>query len=64
MSKKDRLERDYKDFNNAIEYAAQSKLKKIHEEANALKEAAEKTGKAVEESINELAKAGKKKVNT
>ena len=61
MSKKDRLEKDYKDFNNAIENAAQSELKKIHEETNALKEEAQKTSKAVEESINEQANAGKKK---
>jgi hypothetical protein len=61
VSKKDRLEKDYKDFNNAIENAAQSELKKIHEETNALKEEAQKTSKAVEESINEQANAGKKK---
>ena len=64
MLKKDRLEKDYKEFNNAIEHAAQSRLKKIHEETNALKETAEKTGKAVEESVNERANAARKKVNT
>ncbi len=65
MSKKDKLEKDYKKFNLDIEHEAENELKKIQEESDALKKEASKIGEAVERSINEKEpKATKKKVNT
>ncbi|MGD0644764.1 MAG: hypothetical protein ABSA75_07655 [Candidatus Bathyarchaeia archaeon] len=65
MSKKDKLEQDYKNFNMNIERAAEREIKEIREEINAVREEARKISEAVELSINEKeAKAVKKKVNT
>jgi len=65
MSTKDKLEKDYKNFNMNIERIAEREIKKIQEETIALKEEASKIGEAVELSLkaNE-AKTTKKKVNT
>ena len=65
MSKKQKLEKDYKKFNQSIEREAEDEIKKIQEETIALKEEASKIGEAVELSLkaNE-AKTTKKKVNT
>ncbi len=65
MSKKQKLEKDYKKFNKSIEREAEDGIKKIQEETIALKEEASKIGEAVELSLkaNE-AKTTKKKVNT
>jgi hypothetical protein len=65
MSKKDKLEKDYKKFNKNIEHEAEEEIKKIQEETIALKEEASKIGEAVELSLktNET-KTTKKKVNT
>jgi hypothetical protein len=65
MSKKEKLEKDYQNFNLNIERIAEEEIKKIREKANAIKEEASKTGEAVELSLNEgEPKAAKKKVNT
>lgn len=64
MSKKDKLEEDYKNFNMTIERVAEEEIKKIREKTNMIKEEASKMGEAVELSLNEKeAKATKKKVN-
>ncbi len=65
MSKKQKLEKDYKKFNKSIEREAEDEIKKIQQETIALKEEASKIGEAVELSLkaNE-AKTTKKKVNT
>lgn len=52
MSKRNKLEKDYRASNMAIEQAVESEIKRIQEETNSLKEEAQKTGIAVEESIN------------
>ncbi|HYA78406.1 MAG TPA: hypothetical protein VEF91_06775 [Verrucomicrobiae bacterium] len=65
MSTKDKLEKDYKNFNMNIERIAEREIKKIHEETIALKEEASKIGEAVELSLKaDEAKSTKKKVNT
>jgi len=65
MSKKDKLEKDYKKFNKNIEREAEDEIKKIQQETIALKEEASKIGEAVELSLKtDEAKATKKKVNT
>jgi len=65
MSKKEKLEKDYQNFNLNIERIAEEEIKKIREKANAIKEEATKMGKAVELSLNEgEPKAARKKVNT
>ena len=65
MSKKEKLEKDYQNFNLNIERIAEEEIKKIREKANAIKEEASKMGEAVELSLNEEeTKATKKKVNT
>ena len=65
MSKKEKLEKDYQNFNLNIERIAEEEIKKIREKANAIKEEASKTGEAVEFSLSEEEpKAAKKKVNT
>ena len=62
---KDKLEKDYKKFNLAIEQEAENQLKKIQEESDELKKEAARIGEEVENSINEKQpKAPKKKVNT
>jgi outer membrane murein-binding lipoprotein Lpp len=62
MSKKEKLETDYQNFNLNIERIAEEEIKKIREKANAIKEEASKTGEAVELSLNkEGTKAAKKK---
>jgi hypothetical protein len=65
MSKKEKLEKDYQNFNLNIERIAEEEIKKIREKANAIKKEASKMGEAVELSLNEEeAKSAKKKVNT
>ena len=65
MSKKQKLEKDYKKFNKSIEREAEDEIKKIQQETSALKEEASKIGEAVELSLKtDEAKATKKKVNT
>ena len=65
MSKKEKLEKDYQNFNLNIERMAEEEIKKIREKANAIKEEASRIGEAVELSINkEEMKTVKKKVNT
>ena len=65
MSKKDKLEEDYQNFNLNIERIAAEEIKKIREKANAIKEEANKIGEAVELSLNEReTKTATKKVNT
>lgn len=65
MSKKEKLEKDYQNFNMNIERMAEEEITKIREKANAIKEAAKKTGEAVAVSLNESEmKSARKKVNT
>ena len=65
MLKKEKLEKDYQNFNLNIERIAEEEIKRIREKANAIKEEASKMGKAVELSLNEgEMKATRKKVNT
>ena len=65
MSSKEKLEKDYENFNMNIERMSEEEIKKIKEKANALKEEASKIGEAVELSLNEEeAKTARKKVNT
>lgn len=65
MSKKEKLEKDYQNFNLNIERIAEEEIKKIREKANALKEEASKIGEAVELSLKEgETKTAMKKVNT
>jgi hypothetical protein len=65
MSKKEKIEEDYQNFNLNIERIAADEIKKIREKANALKEEASKVGDAVELSLNEKeTKTATKKVNT
>ncbi len=65
MSKKDKLEEDYQNFNQNIERLAAEEIKKINEKVNALKEEARKIGEAVELSLHEReTKSATKKVNT
>lgn len=65
MSKKDKLEEDYQNFNLNIERIAAEEIKKIREKANTIKEEANKIGEAVELSLNEReTKTATKKVNT
>jgi len=65
MSKKEKLEKDYQNFNLNIERIAEEEIKKIREKANAIKEEASKMGETVELSLNEEEKkAARKKVNT
>jgi hypothetical protein len=64
MSKKDRLEKDYKNFNLNIERVAEREIKKIQEKTNEIKDEASRIGEAVELSIGEKElKSVKKKVN-
>jgi len=65
MSSKEKLEKDYENFNMNIERMSEEEIKKIKEKANALKEEASKIGEAVELSLNEEeGKTARKKVNT
>ena len=64
MSKKEKLEKDYQNFNLNIERIAEEEIKKIREKANAIKEEASKIGEAVELSLNEEETKARKKVNT
>ena len=65
MSNKEKLEKDYQNFNLKIERMAEEEIKKISEKANALKEEACKMGEAVEFSLTEgEEKVARKKVNT
>ena len=65
MSKKDKLEKDYKNFNLNIERIAEEEIKKIQEETIALKEEASKIGEAVELSLKRKKRRQlRKKVNT
>jgi hypothetical protein len=64
MSKKEKLEKDYQNFNLNIERIAEEEIKKIREKANAIKEEASKMGEAVELSLNEEETKATKKVNT
>jgi hypothetical protein len=62
LSGKEKLERDYKEFDEAIEESAKKELEKIRRKALELKAEAEKVGAAVEASLEEnQAKVGKKK---
>ena len=51
MSKKEKLEKDYKNFNMNIERDAEEEIKKIREKTNTIKEEASKMGEAVELSL-------------
>jgi len=53
MSKKEKLEKDYQNFNLNIKRVAEEEIEKIREKANAIKEEASKTGEAVELSLNQ-----------
>ncbi len=65
MSKKNKLEEDYKKFTHNIEEEAKQEIAKIHEETDALKEEAGKVGQAVESSLNTSeVKSAQKKVNS
>ena len=65
MSKKEKLEKDYQNFNLNIERLAEEEIKKIREKADAIKEEASKMGEAVALSLNDKAtKEAGKKVNT
>jgi len=65
MSNKEKLEKDYQNFNLNVERMAEEEIKKIREKAIALKEEASKMGEAVEFSLNEgEEKVSRKKVNT
>jgi hypothetical protein len=64
MSTKEKLEKDYQNYNLNIERMAEEEIKKIREKANLIREEASETGKSVELSINEGELALKKKVNT
>jgi hypothetical protein len=62
MSKKEKLEKDYKNFNIKIEREAENEFKKIQEEGNALKQEVVKVAETLERSLNEKEpKATKKK---
>jgi len=65
MSNKEKLEKDYKKFNQAIENEAENELKKIQQESNELKEEVNKISETVEPTPKEKeTKSIKKKVNT
>lgn len=52
-SKKDKLEKDYENFNAKVERAAEQDIKKIHEQTQAIKAEAEKIGETVGTSTDE-----------
>jgi transposase-like protein len=62
---RDKLEKDYKKFNESIQLEVENELKKIQQESDALKKEAVEIGEAVERSIKyNPTKRVKKKVNT
>jgi uncharacterized protein YdcH (DUF465 family) len=65
MSKKEKLEKDYKKFNQNIENEAEEEIRKIQQETLALKEEATEIGEALELDLKAKEnKTTKKKVNT
>jgi len=64
LSNREKLEKDYKKFNESIEGLVKEEMNKTKEESNAVKVEANKIGEDVERSINKQAKQDKKKVNT
>lgn len=65
MSNKDKLQKDFENFNQDIERLGEQQIKIIREKADAIKEEASKKGEAVEFSINKPeSNLSKKKVNT
>ena len=52
MSNKEKLEKDYQNFNLNIEHLAEEEIKEIREKVNAVKEEAKKIGETVELSLN------------
>jgi hypothetical protein len=62
LAGKEKVEQDYKGFEDTVEELAKAELEKIKRKAAELKQEAEKVGAAVEASIGESeASAGKKK---
>jgi hypothetical protein len=62
---KEKLEKDYLNFNQNIKQQVEEELKNIREKANAIKEEAGRMGEAVEASLNARdPKSVKKKVNS
>ena len=52
ISGKEKIEKDYQEFERVIEQMTEDELRRIREKANQLKSEAEKTGESVENSIN------------
>ncbi len=62
MAKKEKLEKDFEDFNKTIENAAENEIKKIEEQAKKLILEAQKSGESIEISVDGTkSNVGKKK---
>ncbi len=61
MSGNDKTERDYKDFDGAIEEFAKEEIEKLKKRTNQLKAEAEIVGEAVETSLEQKGIEGSKK---
>jgi hypothetical protein len=65
MAKKEKLEKDYIDFNINIERIAESEIKNIQQETNLIRDEAQKIGTAVELAQKDKeSNRIRKKVNT
>ncbi|HKM60746.1 MAG TPA: hypothetical protein VJY36_07745 [Candidatus Bathyarchaeia archaeon] len=58
---KEKLEKDFQDFNLQIEKLAEEELKRIKEKAEAVKAQARRVGEAFENSAQETNQSGKQK---
>ena len=61
MSGNDKIERDYKDFDGAIEEFAKEEIEKLKKRANQVKAEAEIVGEAVETSLEQKGVEGSRK---
>ena len=61
---KEKLEKDFQDFNMQIEKLAEEELKSIREKAEAVKAQARRVGEAFESSAKETNQTASRKVNT
>ena len=61
---KEKLEKDFQDFNMQIEKLAEEELKSIREKAEAVKARARRVGEAFESSAKETNQTASRKVNT
>lgn len=65
MSKREKLQKDFENFNQIIEEAAKKEIEKIAQQVKSVKKEANEAGQTFGSSINEgQARANKKKVNT